>query len=361
MGVEVVTPAEVAASAVAMLGLDAEAVDITSPEALAASLRRAASFLCPAAPRVVIRAVNDTLRGLPGYTDDLRSDLESALDALVAVGDVLELAARDDVRQRQLFLGPPAFVRRDSGMCLLLGIRADGAPLVSDDLAMRVDCEEHLRRLRSDDSLAERLVQEGLVELKADQWLKSPRSEEASEHLATYQERLAAVGESGPLDGVRLIDPASRPTYYTGRWREPKRADGGLFVARRPQGYGAELWCVVEVVAGDVRRGIDLPPGFEIAAGADYAWRLQAAIDSLNGTPQRFAVRASSRPGASVLDLFSPIPSWAQRRLDVVATPIVRSRGALFSYGVPNDELEEEVTFLKEMMWLTERSDEGEF
>lgn len=360
MGIEIVTPSEVAASAVGMLGLDAEAVDVTSPEVLAASLRRAASFLCPIAPRVLLRAVDEALRGLPGYAEDTRSDLDSALDALVAVGDLTELAARDDVRHRQLFLGPPAFVRRESGMCLLLGIRADGMPLVTDDLAMRVDYEEHLRRLNSDESLAERLVLEGLFELKADQWLKSPRPEGAGDCLASYQERLAAVGDSGALDGVRLIDPASRPTFYKGRWREPKKSDNGLFVARRPQGYGAALWCVVEVIGGDVRRGIDLPPGFEVAAGADYAWRLQAAIDSVNGTPQRFAVRPSGQARASVLDLFSPLPSWAQRRLDIVATPIVRSRGALFSYAVPNEELEEEVSFLKEMMWLTERSDERE-
>jgi hypothetical protein len=359
MGVEIVTPAEVAASAVGTLGLDVDAVDITSPEALAASLRRAASFLCPVAPRVILRTVNDALGGLPGYTEETHSELETALDAMVAVGDLLEVPAQDDIRQRQLFLGPPAFVRRDSGLCLIFGIRADGMPLVSDDLAMRVEHEDHVRLLRSGESLTERLAQEGLIELRADQWLKSPPAESAAQHLEDYKARLGAMGDSGPLDGVRLIDPTRPPTFYKGRWREPKKTDSGLFVARRPQGYGAELWCVVEVVEGDVRRGIDLPPGFEIAAGADYAWRLQAAIDSLDGTPQRFALRPGSH-GSAVLDLFSPVPSWVRRRLDVVATPIVRSRAALFSYGVPSGEVEEEVAFLKEMMWMAERSAEGE-
>ena len=103
-----------------------------------------------------------------------------------------------------------------------------------------------------------------------------------------------------------------------------------------------------------------MPLGLEIAPGADAAWRLQAAIDSLAGRPQRFAMRPASHEGASVLDLFSPLPSWAQRRLDVIGMPIMRSRGALFSYALPTVEVSEEIAFLQEMMWMVERRNEGD-
>lgn len=360
MGVEVITPAEAAASAVSTLGLDPDSVDVTGPEALAASLRRAASFLSPVAPRGLIRAVDDAISSMTGYTADTRAALEATLDALVAYGDLLELPVQDEVRRRQLFLGPPAFIRRASGSCLLVGIRAEGAPLLSDDLMARVEYDSHVRLLPDGDSAAERLLEEGLLELQADHWLRTPRPQTAAECLGDYDARIAAVGDSGVIEGVRVIDPAQPPTFYRGRWRAPKKGDTGLFVARRPQGYGAELWCVVEVVDGAVRRGVDLPLGLEIAPGADAAWRLQAAIDSLAGRPQRFAMRPASHDGASVLDLFSPIPSWAQRRLDVVGTPIMRSRGALFSYALPTVELSEEIDFLQEMMWLVERRNEGD-
>lgn len=361
MGVDVITPAEAASSAVRTLGLDPGSVDLSSPEVLATSLRRAASFLCPIPPGALVRAVNDALSGLAGYTDETQSELETTLNTIVAYGDLLELVVQDEARQRQLFLGPPAFVRRASGACLLLGVRADGTPLLSDGPMVRVEYEGHARRLPQGDPMAERLVEEGLLELQVDQWLRTPRSHSAVEHLAEYASRVSAVGESGVIEGVRVVDPGQPPTYYRGRWREPKKSDTGLFVARRPQGYGAELWCLLEVVSGEVRRGVDLPLGIEVSPGADDGWRLQAAMDSVNGTPQRFAVRRAAYAGTSVLDLFSPLPSWAQRRLDVIGTPIVRSRGALLSFTVPSAEVSEEIAFLEEMMWMTDRTTEGDF
>lgn len=226
---------------------------------------------------------------------------------------------------------------------------------MSDALLAAVEHEAHVRLLPgAGDVSAEQLLAQGLFELHADQWLGSPRPQAAAEGVADYVARVSATGEAGVLEGVRIIDPTRPPTYYHGRWREPKPSDEGTFVARRPQGYGADLWCFVEVVAGEVRRGVDLPIRNAVAPGSDEAWRLQAAIDAVNGAPQRIAVRPANRIGWSVVDLFSPIPSWAQRRLDAVGTPILRSRGALFSYAMPAAEISEEVQFLKDMMWLVQ-------
>jgi hypothetical protein len=360
MGVNAITPAEAVEQTVEVLGLDPGSVDLTSLEVLAASVRRAASFLCPVTPGLLVRSIDDALARLPGHSVETRLLLEATLDALVLYGDLLELPVDDESGpRRHLFLGPPAFIHRQSEMVLLLGVRPEGAPLLSDTLSEGIENDAHVRRLRLGPHLGkDALLDDGLIEVQPEQWLRCPPAKSAGELVADHTARILATGDAGPLEGIRVLDPSRPSTFYRGRWRELTPADTGIFVARRPQGYGADLWSFVEVGGGEVRRGIDLPVQEPLAPGADEAWRLQAAIDADNDNPQRVAVRAANREGWSVLDLFSPIPSWAQRRLDVVGTPILRSRGALLSYAVPTAEVDEEVQFLETMMWLSSSADE---
>ena len=56
-GHETPNPTEVHANKVAELGFDQTALDLTSIEAIAAALRRAANFLCPCAATTLVRAV----------------------------------------------------------------------------------------------------------------------------------------------------------------------------------------------------------------------------------------------------------------------------------------------------------------
>jgi hypothetical protein len=200
--------------------------------------------------------------------------------------------------------------------------------------------------------LAEDLVHEGLIELPVDQWLRTPRAESGSDLLARYAARLDAAGPSGEIDGFQLIDHTAKLSYYKGRWRDPRPKESGRFVGRRPQAFAADRWCFADVVEGSVARLIDLPIESPLARGCDEAWRLQAALDSAAGRAQY--LRTSTLDGnRELLDFFSPLPSWCQRRLDIVGTPLVRSRGALMSYSVPQVEAEEELRFLRELMWTT--------
>jgi hypothetical protein len=243
---------------------------------------------------------------------------------------------------------------------MLLGVRPEGAAIVGDDLAGRVEYERHVRLIRSgdSDSAADLLEAEGLLELASEHWLEAPRSSTAEEVLAGYVDRLQAAGPAGDIEGLRIIDPSSSATYYRGRWRTLRVADNGRFVARRPQAYGAALWCFTEVTGGEVQALVDLPALSPLSPGADEAWRLQAAIDALANSPQRTRSRTGGDQSSAILDLFSPVPSWLQRRLDAVGTPVLRGRGALFSYALPAEEAEEELEFLHQMMWTC--ADEGE-
>jgi hypothetical protein len=338
------------------LGLDPDMTGLGSPTATAAAVRRAASFLCPTPPGVLGKEVDATLSSLTGVpSEDGRGAVDAAVDALVAMGDLIELPLGDpgSRSRRHLFLGPPSYVSRGSS-CILLGVRPEGGPIVSGDLLGRVECRGHLRlvrRLDESEDLEDSLTGEDLIGLRAEQWLRAPRRASPEEVIDHYSTRLDAAGRAGKIEGIRVIDPASDVSYYRGRWREPKASDGGRFVARRPQAYGADLWCFAEVVDGKVEKLIDLPVLSAAERGADEAWRLQAALDRMSGSPQRLRIRRGVSEG-TVLDLFSPPPGWSRRRLELVGAPVERSRGALFSFSLPDGEVDEEARFLTEMMWL---------
>jgi hypothetical protein len=354
-----IVPQDVAAEAVENLGLDPTAVDLLSPEALAASLRRTASVLCPAPPGAVVRAVADVLSDLPGFDSDARDDLEDLVTALVAYGDLLELPLDDaGTARRHLFLGPPAFVRRSTGL-IVIGVRPDGAPLLGGELTVKLDYNRHLRVIPQDSSeeIAGALVDEGMIELTAEQWLHAPRACDARALIDDYARRLTARPPTADIEGVRLIASDTDVTYYRGRWTPPRGDDNGNFVARRPQAYGADLWSFVSIANGSVNRVLDLPVEDPLAPACDEAWRLQAAIDASENQPQRVRIRSAAQPDLALVDFFAPLPSWAQRRLDAVGLPVLRSPGALFSYQLPQAEVADETAALSDLLWI-EPSDE---
>jgi hypothetical protein len=360
VGIERIDPARVSRGSLEALGLTPSNIGLATPMALAALLRRAASFLCPTTPGALVRAVKDCLRGLPDITEDTETEIGGLVDSLVSYGDLLELPVDDGTRvRRQLFLGPPAYVPRSSEVALLVGIRPEGAPLLSDDLLGGIEYAGYTRFIRSRDdrTIADFLALEGLIELQPDQWLQAPRQASAHEVVAFYSDRLRATGPSGEIAGLQVIDPASRVTFYRGRWRVLKPRDDGRFVARRPQAFGADLWCFADVADGVVTKLIDLPLQDPLAPGADEAWRLQAALDAVAGQPQHLRLR--SEGVLSVFDLFAPVPSWIRRRLDVVGDLVPRHPGALFSYAVRQEEVAEEISYLTEMMWLSVEQEPG--
>jgi hypothetical protein len=154
-----------------------------------------------------------------------------------------------------------------------------------------------------------------------------------------------------------VLDPTRPVRFYRGRWAEP-RAKTGRFVARRSQAYGAELWCYVQLRDGCPERLIDLPLPGSRWRGCDEAWRLQLAIDADRAEPQRFRVR-SGCGGAAVIELFSPLPMWARRRWEAVGESVPRS-GCLLAYRFATAELEEELRFARDEVWLDERSGDGQ-
>jgi hypothetical protein len=148
-------------------------------------------------------------------------------------------------------------------------------------------------------------------------WLRIPKPESAASYLADQRRLLAKEPPSGGIEGIRILDPSHSPAFYRDRWLDAGARHEGIFVARRPQRYGNALWCLLELQGGVVRRFMDLHSQGDRIRPCDIAWHIQMAIDAEVGTPQ--SVRIRKRQQTSVLGFFSPLPSWAERRLAVVA------------------------------------------
>jgi hypothetical protein len=184
----------------------------------------------------------------------------------------------------------------------------------------------------------------------------------AGELIRQVRERLSAAGPAGVVEGLTVIAPEEKVTYYHGRWRSLKPADSGMFVARRPQAYGADLWCVVLVASGAPARLLDLPADDPAAPGHDEAWRVQAALDATAGSPPVFRVGGTSGTGASAsrtADFFSPLPRWAERYLQLTGMAVPRAARALFSYRVPEAAMPGLADFLANMLWMRQITTEG--
>jgi hypothetical protein len=350
---------EVHAQTIAELGLDPSALDLTSIEAIAGALRRAASFLCPCTAPTLVRGVVRPMRGLIDDRDAFRGLVEETLEAMIAHGDILEHRDIEGDPGRRavalLYAAPAGFVARESGAVILLGVATDRLSALPDDLEARIEHVSHLRRLTPGlgEELHSDLLQLGLVETSCGAWLRAPKPETAAQHVARLDRLLSAAQPSRDVPGLSLLDPARGVRFYRGRWVDP-RAQSGRFVARRSQAHGANLWCYVEMRDGNPERLVDFPAAGSRWRGCDEAWQLQMAIDAQRGEPQQFRLR-SGLEGARVLELFSPVPMWARRRWDAVGEPVPAS-GCLFAYRLAEAEFREELRFAHEALWLSEWS-----
>lgn len=353
MTVQRIERTEAATRAVAILGLDRDSVELFATEGLSASLRRAASFLCPASPRQIADAVLNALSPLSQGLE--REVVADALDALVGSGDLLELRQPAD-QTRLLFLGPPSFVEKHPGKYLLLGIRPRAAALLDEaSSGLEVIYNAHTRSVQMDPAPGNAsLVAAGLRPLSKEQWTRTPRCEPAAQVIAKARGELSAEHAApGAISSLTIIDPAKPVLFYKGRWREPANEDNGIFTGRRPQAYGAPVWCVVEIANGVPQAVLDLPVNSNVAPGWDDARRIQAALDAENGNPQIYRIRVSAQKGSTIFDFFMPLPSWAERYIAISGCPAQNGPKSLFSYCLPDEAVGDAQRFLSASLWMT--------
>lgn len=348
----------VASNAIASLGFDPATADLYSTEGIAALLRRGGAFLCPCAPWRLIRSVTRLFDGFGIDQEELDDSIEETLDSLVSYGDFIE--SRDISSQtatRLLYPTPPSYVRISDTSVMLFGIYKDGRYPAELELRRKIILDKYRLVIRDfDEEVRNRLLGFGTIEVKPEAWLKLPQRESPLTHESKYNQQLAACGKPGAVDEILLLDSVRSVRFYRGRWVQLKKQTG-RFVARRPQPYGADLWCYVAVENGIVTKLLDLPLTEHRWRPCDEAWHLQQAKDAVRAEPQVFRVRQGSIATESIVDFFSPVPMWARRRWDHIGKP-VPSAGSLFSYTFPSTQCDAEMKFAQETMWMV-RQDES--
>tara|TARA_R110002124_G_scaffold46277_18_gene139046 strand:- start:5307 stop:6404 length:1098 start_codon:yes stop_codon:yes gene_type:complete len=322
---------------------------------LAAILRRSAGILCPCSRAVLRAALVESLDHLDDDPSTLPVRIEALIDDLIVVGDFLELTevttGEEEAKGTWVFAAPPSFVERKSGSIFLIGIVPDQDGWLPEDIRSRIVFSRGARSIRpvEGEDLALRLASEGLRQLPETTWLRAPKTLAPEMALSKARQQLAKEQQCAPVQGLEIIDPETRPTYYKGRWTSPK-VHSGLFVGRRPQEFGAPLWCLVEMDSGILKRIIDLPfRGYRWRA-CDAAWHLQMAIDCERGVPQRYKIE-NCGTDACRISFYSPIPLWAERRLMILGKKC-QAEKSLFTYEIPADEADQEEEFLQENLWI---------
>ncbi len=347
---------EISEQVVREFGLDPSRFTIESPEVLAAILQRIAVFRCPCPPATLIgNAMECTSVLHPDGDEGLRALYGDILDDLVAYGDLaIEIDRSSGRNVRLLFLQQPVFTRRRSRYVLIHGLAAEEPDLIPVALHPRVTRIRHIRRLEIyDGEDPEQILSPfGFVEMKEERWLQLPRLGEPGEYIERLDTCLSAVKPRASALAIDVLSPDSSVRNYRNRWTKtiPLR---GRFVARRPQLYGADLWCYAESEEGRLVRFLDLPVSVGVRTGWDEAWALQAAIDYHRGHPQEYQV-CKQEENTGTIELFSPIPSWIVRKWQSIGAPANPKGGGLFAYSFEEADLPQEAKFLEERLWMKE-------
>jgi hypothetical protein len=323
------------------------------------ALRRAAFVLAPASRPDLIRFVETPLAPF-GH---VRDAIEAALDELVTYGDLLEMNRMSDdpwdASRYVLRPAPPSFVRRPGGDFIILGVAGDHATALTAELEARVSTDGPVRTLRGlmDEDLPTHLRVLGLAQLSEQAWLRLPMAETAAAHYERWRQALMQLtARTSNIEGLEVLDCTKSVRFYRGRWTVPGIPHTGIYIARRPQLYGAALWCLVELERGEPLRVLDLNTDDDRQRACDLAWRIQAAIDAGRSEPQCFRVRRGVT--TSFIDFFSPLPAFAERRLALVAAKVTAPH-CLYSFELPTERLSLEVAALETHLWMSLIRDEA--
>ena len=351
MTINIISAAEALASFARSLGLHSFSADRDLIALISASLRRTCMFMAPCGRSQLERAVRLCLSGLGLDEAMLAENIEAATEELLAFGDLLEM--RQPGEERASFIIRPSafhYVNYDGPDIVLLGTGLDEATPIANSFPATIRRQGSLRFVPRSDDLQAFLKEAKIPEISLASWLHLPRQKAAAEYLAPWVNRLEKQDRCGTIDDLKIIKQDSAVKFYKGRWAEPGKLTGH-FIGRRPQAYGADLWCLVQLDAGHPVKFIDLTADGDKWRPCDIAWHIQMAMDAERGAKQRFRVQL--HPEGDHIEFFSPLPSWAERKM--MTSGVRQSRpGCLFCYVMRAGESSRTIPFLQSQMWLAQ-------
>ena len=356
--IEPISPSEILRNCRKTLRLDTEQKGIDDT-LICALLRRIAGTMCPCTRAELRNTLLESLEHLKkneetSEDNDFKSKLDSMIDRLLTIGDLHEYedVTDDDsgISRKLIFSAPPGFVLRSNGNAILLGVVPEIDSFLPPELEKQITHQDGLRFIEPipESKLKNSLPTFGLVELSEEEWLKSPKKNSANELIERYENNLNSQNPTSSIDDLKIIENSEDVKYYRGRWTTPSN-QSGMYIGRRPQEYGADFWCIVLLEGGKPIRLLDFPTNDFHWRGCDEAWYLQMAIDRQRSTPQ--IVSTEETNGGVRFDFYSPIPSWAERRM-VLFGESKKVSGCLMSFEISEAESDQEIRWLCSNLWL---------
>jgi len=351
MELRAATNQDVIDTVLAQLGLDDD-IEFMSKEFLGSAIRYTASVVCPTSSRNLVSAVVGAMQSITGI-DDLRERCRSVLDELVAHGDLVESEdILSETGNRLLYLAPPFFVRLNKAQALVVGVAPDGIDPVPEGVRVELRGVKRVVDGIDDPSVTQKLKFAGIEELPYSTWAKSPDARPYQDVLKRFDRLIDRQSECGDIKGLRVLRWDTPNRWYRKRWDDSGQLTG-RYVARRPRKYGADLWCYVELAKGAATKLIDLPVGRTAERGCDQAWRLQCAIDALQGAPQQY--RTTTNDGATVrITIHIPPPAWLLRRWECMGT---QAADSVFVFEFAPQVALKETKLLERELWMASCED----
>ncbi|MFN4163585.1 MAG: hypothetical protein ACK4GK_03350 [Ferrovibrio sp.] len=359
MVVKAVSPTSLLTQSRAAFGLpDAENPTIDAPF-LAAAIRRAAGHSAPCSHARLRRVVFDALCVFSSISALTLDEVDTAIDDAIVAGDLLELSqvtTEDvDARRTWVFPAPFAFVPLQASRILIMGVVRDQNTPLPSVLSARITFNGPFRSIQcdADEDLPDVLKEMGVLALSESAWLKAPAQASHLELVRQYQDMTDALPPAGEVNGLEVLDWSRRPDRYRDRWSMTTKNLNSYYVARRPQAFGPSLWGFAHFEHGTLSKFLDFPIKGDRWRGCDAAWHLQMAMDCKQKRPQTYRIREAY--GSRIIDLFSPIPMWANRRL-LSTGALVERKSSLLSFKFAAADLLEIETFLQSRLWLQKTS-----
>lgn len=270
-------------------------------------------------------------------------------DYLISLGDLVQANDQETGVSDAVYLGPPRWVALSSGELLLIGMYGEWDPPLPSRWWTCSGAQRHVRAEWAKQAIVELRVR-GYSESDQAVWSRSPEPCNA-DIFQQYFLRLLKKKPGGFTGPLRIIGN-SNCHHYKARWK-PASSSSGTFVGRREDTYGAKLWCLVQLYNGRVEHLLDLPCQDMDGAPWDEPLRLQAAIDSMNNHPQNYTIH-SPQYGLWRMSVYAPLPSWAERRLEVVGQRTVPTSGALITYDFDEEgAVQKEAKNLQLLLWMS--------
>ena len=329
---------------------------VYSRGAIANICRHTAGLLCPVNKRSLVKSIVSPLEPL-GF-QNMSDFVSDVVDTLISQGDLLESIERMDesnslLCSTLLYVAPPQYISLSASKFVLLGVAPDNTDILPTEIMQIIQSNDCLRYVIANNKqvdLKDVFRNHDLFEIDLEQWLQAPQQESAEVFIARLDEELFKTSFADDILELSILDPNTPSDYYLGRWVSPSSNNTGNYIAKRPIAFNQYTWCYISLDQGCITHLLDLPFGYTLERGCDQAWRAQSAIDFININPQTIKIESLDSDKV-ILKVFSPIPNWLERRWCSLGHR-GSSDGCLTSFILELSDVEREIGFSKERMWL---------